>query len=103
MYCKLIDSVYFFNNENFIISVYQINRNGFAYTVSKHLEDDFYRVQEFIINNKSSVIMPENTFLEFCGHLSAIQENVNDLHPIAPFEQHIESLIKRYKIDLIIP
>ncbi len=100
MYYKMIDSVYFFNDKNFIVSCYGINKNGFIYSVTKHDEKDFYSMLAIISCSRVSVKLTDDEFLQFCGHLDAIQENANSLTPITDFGSHIDILVKRYKIDL---
>lgn len=99
-YLKLIDTVYFFNFSNKTVSEYTIQPHGFIYCVSRYSEDDFYKHHKFILNNAAMQRLTEKEYSEFCLLMLKIQENVNSLESITPFEQYMQALRIKYNIQL---
>lgn len=99
-YLKLIDTVYCFNFSNKTVSEHTIQPHGFIYCVSRYLEEDFYKHHKFILNNAATQRLTEMGYSDFCLLMLKIQENVNSLENITPFEQHMEALRIKYNIHL---
>lgn len=97
---KLIDTVYFFNSDNKVVSTYTIYAHGFVYSVQRYSDSDFERHHNLIRQNKLTEIFTQTQYSNFCELLNKIQENVNHLEKLTPFEQHMKSIRDIYKIEL---